>query len=78
MISRLKGPSFTEMEINIRGRYSKMSLMAKVSTHLRAGKYTKESSKMAGFKGKEPYHSVMAQNNTQVSGMRQKNMDSES
>ena len=56
MISRLKGPSITETEINMRGLSSKvkMSLMARVFIGLREAMYTQENSKMAGFMGMGP------------------------
>ena len=51
MISRLKGPSITETEINMRGLSSKvkMSLMARVFIGFREAMYTQETSIMAGF-----------------------------
>ena len=78
MISRFKGPSFTETEIHMRGRFSKMNLMAKVIIHLQEGKYTQKTLKLAGFMGSGPILSLMALNYTQANGKRAKNMESES
>jgi hypothetical protein len=78
MITRFKGLSFTETAIDMTARYSKMNLMARrVFISMRKGTYTKETSTMAGFMAKGPILSLMAPN-TQASGTRAKNMESES
>jgi hypothetical protein len=77
MITRLKGPSFTETVIDMRARYSTMNIMAWVFISMRKVTFTQETSTMAKFMAKGAMLSLMAPN-TQASGRRAKNMESES
>jgi len=76
MISRFKGPLFTETAINITARYTKMILMARVFINMRMVTFTQETSKMVGFMAKGAMLTLMAPN-TQASGNMAKNMESE-
>ena len=78
MISRLKGPSITETETNMRGHSSKMNLMARsVNIDMQKVIITKETSIMAGFMARGSMLSLMALN-TPAIRTRAKSMESES